>query len=65
MVRGLLLAARPAVDSSGANAVDRFRRAEEMVDAEAGVPLPAAGGIIPEGVELVVERVRARLAETE
>ena len=25
-----------------------------MVDAEAGVPLPAAGGIVPEGVELVV-----------
>ena len=32
-------------------AVGGLRREQEMVDAEAGVALPAAGGIVPEGVD--------------
>ena len=57
MVRGFFLAARPTVDIGAAQPVGRLGRAQKMIDAEPGVALPAASGIIPEGVKLVVKRV--------
>ena len=54
VVAGLLLAARPFVDAGAAQPVGGLGRAKQMVDAEARVALPAAGGIVPEGVEPVV-----------
>ena len=58
MVARLLLAPRPFVDVRGLQAVGGLGRAKQMVDAEAGVALPAPGGIVPEGVEPVVVRMK-------
>ena len=57
MVTGLLLRPRPSVDAGARETVSRFRRTKEVVDAEARVPLPAAGRIVPEGIEPVVVRM--------
>src|SRR5688572_4168030 len=44
VVAGLLFAPRPFVDAGAAQAVGGLGRAQEMVEPEAGVALPAAGG---------------------
>src|SRR3954465_5365808 len=51
VVRGLLAAAILLVDAGIEQAVGGLGAEQEMVDAEARVALPAAGGVIPEGVE--------------
>src|SRR3954465_289049 len=57
MVAGLLLASRPAIDASALKPVRRLGRAEQMVEPEAEIALPAARGIVPEGVELLLVRM--------
>src|SRR3982751_2574731 len=57
VVRRFFLAPRPFVDARAVQPVGRLGRAEQMVEPEAEVPLPAAGGIVPEGVELLFTRV--------
>src|SRR5258708_88319 len=58
VVAGLLLTARPFVDAGAAQPVGGFGRAEQMVEAKAKVALPAARGVVPEGVELLFVRVQ-------
>ena len=50
MVRGLLPAANVAVDDHAGQAVGGLRREQQVVDADAVVPLPGPGLIVPEGV---------------
>ena len=57
MIARLLFAASPFVDAGCGQAVGRLGRAEQMVEAEAEVALPAAGGVVPEGVELLFRRM--------
>src|SRR5206468_4288338 len=54
VVARLFLRPCPFVDASASEAVGRLGRAQQVIDAEAGVALPAAGGVVPEGVELVL-----------
>src|SRR5436309_9533311 len=51
VVAGLVAAAIALVDAGVAEAVGGLGAEQEMVDAEARVALPAARGIIPEGVD--------------
>ena len=54
VVARFLLAPRPFVDAGASQPVGGLGRAQQMVDAEARVALPAAGGVVPEGVELLL-----------
>src|SRR5690348_3050115 len=65
MVAGLVAAAIGLVDAGIEQAVGGRRREQQMVDPEAGVALPATGGIIPEGIDRAVGIAGAdRIGET-
>ncbi len=51
VVGGFLAAAILLVDTGIEQPVGRLRAQQQMVDAKAGVALPAAGGIVPKGVD--------------
>src|SRR5512138_1089068 len=57
VIARLFLPARPFVDARAAQAVGRLRRAQQMIEPEAEIALPAARGVVPECVELVLARV--------
>src|SRR6185503_14794761 len=54
VVRRLLLTPRPFIDTRALQPVRRLGRTKQMVEPKPQVPLPAAGGIVPESVELLL-----------
>src|SRR6185312_1870180 len=60
---------RPFIDTRALQPVGRLRRTKQMVEPKPQVPLPAAGGVIPEGVELLLigvqgaQRIRPALVD--
>src|SRR3546814_18330549 len=57
MIGRLLLCPRAAIDLCICQPVGGLRAQEEMIDPQARIARPAACLVIPEGVELVIERM--------